>query len=519
MRKKFVVDVNDSQWSVSYIGLGEHGSPIIAPLIINPLETHPDDIVELREELFIRIQRWLENIYADISKNDAVFFEFRHLFSDLAMMKTGAVKSFVEIHVGKDNFSAENVDFVLAFYKAISLFLEKDSRIIDLDAYLVHLYSTWQWYALQKYLLANDQYNDKGKSLNREFSKTYKKLNEILSDDDYTYAIQYFVKWFSPNLRKSPLLREHLKISLILWNPEHQRNCFSEYPLQEEFAAENSMIDWRKLILHRVFSKDEGAQKAVRAVVTQYTFPRYDLETSLNLARLLANNKPNNSGRTAIISILLTFLEIIAALLIGTVLANSFSDSENLLKIKLFISLGELITFVTIFYRIIRKYDLVSFVQLSAPRIFGGVMIGYLTILLQGDSATFNNVFWENLHSFPVFIFWALVLIVGFGYLFFDTFPQVRDNRISIRRATTIFLLSLLITTISGMVVLPVITSMYPITCTASLCSLQIISPFGDISFAYALTFIPLALLTGLVTQFIFEDRTVTAPVWSPEEN
>jgi hypothetical protein len=32
------------------------------------------------------------------------------------------------------------------------------------------------------------------------------------------------------------------------------------------------------------------------------------------------------------------------------------------------------------------------------------------------------------------------------------------------------------------------------------------------------LSFVPMALLTGLVTQFIFEEHTVTASVWAPEE-
>jgi len=34
----------------------------------------------------------------------------------------------------------------------------------------------------------------------------------------------------------------------------------------------------------------------------------------------------------------------------------------------------------------------------------------------------------------------------------------------------------------------------------------------------FVISFVPLALLTGLVTQFIFEEKSVTTSVWTPEE-
>jgi hypothetical protein len=520
MSRKFVVTINNSKWSISYIGLGDHGNPIVAPITIDPLEIHYDDTVERREELFIRIQRWLENVYTDILRNDDSYLDFQRLFSDLAMMKTGAVKSFVEIHVDKDNSSAQNVDFVLTFYKAISLFLEKDNRLIDLNAYILHLYCTWQWYALQKYVLVDHKYNSKENSLIRDFSAAYKKINDILSNDDYTYAIQYFVKWFSSNLRKSPILREHLKISLVLWAPGKKYDYFSEEPILYEFSSENSMINWEKTILHPVYSTDRGAQKAVRTTMTQYTFPRYDLETSLNLARLLKNNHPTTNRRTRIGPIPLAFLVICGVILAGT-LANNILPPQFHWKndITNGIALSELLVLTCLTFKTIRKYDLLSFVQLTAPRIFGGAMIGYLTILLQKDSTTFNNSLHDSLYPLPVIFLWIIVIVIGFGYLYFDIYPKVRDQKISRTRAKTILLLSLFITTVSGMAVLPIVTRMYPADCLSIFCSIELLSPLGFINFSYTLTFIPLALLTGLVTQFIFEERTVTAPIWSPEEN
>ena len=44
------------------------------------------------------------------------------------------------------------------------------------------------------------------------------------------------------------------------------------------------------------------------------------------------------------------------------------------------------------------------------------------------------------------------------------------------------------------------------------------LGPFGWVDLSQYLTFVPVALFTGLVTQFVFEELTLPASVWSPEQ-
>lgn len=517
---KFLIDLKSSEWKIT---CSEAGTPI---------ELHPyhysfsirQSETEYSQDYdggflsfqFLNLLEEIEKNVADCSSNRR---QWERLFSDLNLMRIGGPDRFVEIRMNSGrNPGAAEVNALTAFFKAVALFLDDEIRRERMNASLAHLYCTWQWYSLLKYLTGSIAVENISQALLMEFSRAYRQVNALLSDDRNSLAVCEMQKWVNSHLLSGPLLREFLKTRLLLCDDTRYLEFQSPYTLLEKHAVTNSLIDWSKTRLHPVFASHPSARKAVRAVISQYIFPRYDFDTSLHLVRLLKNNQPERRLLSVWHYFAVMTGWLLALLAIGSIGAYSLGGLESTPTEQLGIAAAEFVLgplCMSIWF--VRRFDVASLANLVAPRIFGGVMIGYLTILLQSDSVKLNNALWGRFHGLPAVIMLAGVLTIGALYLYFDILPQVRDQATARARTAAILFLALLLSFLSGTVILAIATAMYPPDCMGA-CMVYLFGPFGWLNLAFVITFVPLALMTGLVTQFIFEERTVTAPVWAPEE-
>lgn len=218
-------------------------------------------------------------------------------------------------------------------------------------------------------------------------------------------------------------------------------------------------------------------------------------------------------------NLLLTILILIVLPVGGTHIYKHCNFLSADLECKAFcISLAQLIILGFYFcIRVLRPYKGLL-IHLLLPRLMAGVMVGYMAFVLQGDAYYFPNYIFGIANPFLRYTlakcFFLACVILGYFYLRADTSQFTRGKKKSIPRKRALLTLLFAMTISVAMGLLAVVFLTNP---KISQPHLTVLGPFGWFDIHLMFFYVPLSFLTGLVSQFIFEEKSLTAPTWSAE--
>lgn len=463
-------------------------------------------------------------------------------------LKESGFKSLIGSDTASRPHPEEKAAAYLAIYKALAQFLAAGDRFRTLDARLALCYATWQWFHLAKWLSVQPwnfrQVNQSDSYISRlmrsEIAESHRLLVEMIYSQEFTSALRaMYNAMYDKPLLSVPLLREQMRLSLPLIpvismkqgpapdplenNPIPGMACASQVEPAKPLSWLNfktmwrmgrvPLVNWENAILHPDFQTrptETGGKRATRKLVTEWLLARYDLDNALHIARLMKDNRTNQhvKGRLGLFS----FIVLMALLL----LSHWFVPFESPVAMKLLLSIFEWTALLGLGVSVASKVEHSVIPYLAMPRAVGGILVGYLALLLQEDSLNLSRFFFERADLLVVILavvfLYVTVWALGMFYLYYDTLPLVGLPEVALRRATLTIWLAFRLSAFLGLFLVAIASKMYP---TPS--NWLLFGPVGWIDWQMYVLFVPVALFTGLVTQFIFEEKTVTASVWSPE--
>ncbi len=392
-----------------------------------------------------------------------------------------------------------------AMFKSLVKFLEDDDRYQTLDARFLLIFCVWQWFNLIKAILQNiTETRDLERSgfKRNEFALVYKKLHHYLIDPAFHDVISFINKWAAGEplesgwddwlpytlvlVQKKPHLPTSLPINTAVPIPGFERN--------KSFA-------WGGVVLHPVFRLDRSAKIAVKRLVTHFALPHYNLDAAIHLSHLYKKNQPLNYKHPTWLFVMVLLFAVLVAASISILLGSI----PGLFTMSAILFWGYFLFTV----------DWELMIHLLLPRVCAGILVGYSALLLEGDSAKMAC----KIFGTPALAgIWIVLVLGGALYLFFDIRPWSVKPRQTLNRTGQILLITLILSVLIGFLVLPLANQVYG--APGGNTHLEPFSgPFGLIDLKQFLTFVPLALLTGLISQFIFEEEPLTTSVWAPQRN
>ena len=488
--------------------------------------------------LAIHIRRSLENLVEDEGLRDAFWLQI----SDPSLMSRNyprlleiSNRNDGDIELNVTNLSPDEKPEIAilcaAFYKAVFFFLLEGDRFISREATFAALFSAWQWYNLVKRMAAGEPLVEinfhNGRDLSNELSAAHRSIVQVLEDPRFALAIRWLAQWNgidSSQYKSGPLLKEKMRLSLPLWQ-QPGNELAVELPLPAPGYLQETDMNWKNISLHPVFVNDSGAQAAVRRLIVEWLLPRYDFIRAIRLSLALRNGDKKHRLPGWFARLQLLFLAggwasiIIAAIFY----VAFFLYPDASIKIPGNFKPGLFIELATVFLPLLAALlwmDWKSLGNFMLPRVIGGVFIGYLSIVLQGDSSIkISMALAQPQEGSPASILlfmllWLSVLSTGFVYLFYDAYPLVRDVKTAAFRAAHVLVYTFIISALAGLLSVALTTTSYVASRPLGL----FLGPFGWVDTAQYLTFVPIALFTGLVTQFIFEELTLPTSVWAREQ-
>ncbi|QRN84305.1 hypothetical protein JR338_06105 [Chloroflexota bacterium] len=434
-----------------------------------------------------------------------------------------------------------------AIYKALFQFLVQDNRAKKLDAELLMVISLWQWFSFLK-IITDSKFNEmiktrKPTNLNflanikgffckqpemdlssipllDELAYAYKTMNNIIQDPDY-FDIIPRINEFGSGISLPSGLDEFMAYSLVLTPlPVHPKMEIEfRKPLPAPGLTKRDSFDWKSVILHPVFKNHRPASVAVIRLVTHYALPSYDFDASLNLAHLMKTNDPLWIKKpTWLFILVLAALSLIPGLILNiTSPLDVIFFSVNTMPTSIAYLLFFIGLAAAIFY-ILKTFSFELIIHLLLPRVWAGILVGYSALIFESSSVEITCALW-NSKFLGVRFLWipillAFTLAVSWIYLYHDILPWAIDPKETRTRTAQTLGLTFLLSIFIGLIVIPLSTLAY--TTSDYCCQILINNIPGAISVPQLIVFIPLAYITGLISQFIFEEKPLTTSVWAP---
>lgn len=507
------------------------GDAEVAPLnTLKPAKAVPDDPLSYPSWLAAtayHLFAWFSEVEQKLISDAEKLGNFYSFLSD-TNLHSGGYSAFVHpANRAKDETSDRRTWLVwAAFYRALCFFLRDADRYLRLEARLAYLYSAWQWYNLVKRLAEENPIG-----FHEELALAYRMTSTLLEDYRFSTAALWLARWHRADVGPDLLVRDRMRLSMILINsgsPEKAVNI--RKPLAAPGAFTLSPPHWSETQLHPVFAPpqpgdDEDlrdlkmiAGRAVRRLISERIIPRYDFLTALHLARLLKNNRIEVDFSTKISrwwfwGILFWVVIVYGINFIFSRWGWSIDDPWP--------SIGGALGMFTLTFLLPigawkRLLDGETLIHLALPRLLGGIALGYVALIVQRDALDFARALATNWFV-PTLASFVLVGILGFFYLKHDIKPLVIDESEANKRAWIVLVMALFLTVLVGLLAVALTTTAYSNPQLPSTC--LFIGPFGWVDLKQLVALVPMALITGLVSQFIFEERTVTAPIWATEES
>lgn len=295
---------------------------------------------------------------------------------------------------------------------------------------------------------------------------------------------------------------------------------------------------WEQAHLHPVYldSEDWNLQPFVRGLIGSWLLPRYDFAGAFRLTMLLrtrsqaavGKNRPNQRRQPhELLTGVVLWIAVLAALMFG---GGWYAEQPNNIilssqwnwVIASAVIMGFLIG--PMIYIILSRFDLQTYQYLLLPRLMGGIMVGYAALVLQGDSINLKNALYTSSAAgyLLAVLLVIIVILVGGWYFFFECQVRVASKKIAQKRSIQMLVIALAASIFIGLFATGLTTAMewQSETCVGHAmltCPNQgifLIGPIGFIDLRQLFVFVPLAMLTGFVSQFIFEEKPITASVW-----
>lgn len=517
-----------------------------APSTVEIPEGNYADILQVNRSLVV----WLEKLSEDrlLHQESDVRLAFRQLYSapnpdERFVRWAGPGQGGAVLAEGRQ---ALLLKAHAALYLALADYLGSGDRYVSLGAHLVYLFAAWQAYNLLKAICADEsKWRD---DLRLALAGAYTRLNDLLVEPRFQMAARQMAYWSRIPDPNDPLLRHRLRRSLILAfqgdTPPAVSTQIGGYaivydkPLPAPGFVPLSPKYPEKESLHPIFSRTPEGKRAARTMATRQLLPRYDFDSSLQIARWLKDPRQAALDRWHKYWLLVGWFVIgFVTILVGTGLYDSFekqyTNSSQCTTWSFSIAAGEFAIFaISAYWIFVRRFDGFILIHMALPRLVGGIVAGFLLFVTQEDSIKLVNAFTLNHSASPsdgpfayawqsggllVALLWLGVLFTSWVYLYYDVRPWTLDPRET--RWRTFFFILLAVMT-SGLVTLlgaAIVLAAYEPSAQPWLG--PILGPFGLIDLRQFLTFTPLALIAGMVSQFILEERTLPTSIWSSDQD
>jgi hypothetical protein len=502
-------------------------------------------------QVAVRLSLWLEHLELlhrkDQNLSEEPFQEFLNLFIDEPVRE--------EIKTGENNFLTTPEETIIperlqagtaVLYIAVCQYLRIGERYIQWNARIIYLFSAWQAYSLLKSLCRREE--ERGRYLST-MAECYNRLIQVLEDRNFRDAVRWLIKWHGEGKPDDPLIRQHLRRSLVLSfsqdsDKDIRKTGGEEINPRQPIWAPGAFkeISWKDVNLHPVYTKEPGI-RAVRQLITEWLLPYYDFDSAFKLAYLSRNPHPSQNFLPWINRLpWLGIFFILVVILSGNIAIRKIPSVGNGLP-SLIIACLETIALGSIFWVALRRlFDPLVLPHLAMPRMLGGIVVGYTVFVTQGDAVNIVDGFtlssskllnsclgntinlWSSVQGWKclfwgglplVVLLWIGILIVGYLYLYYDARPWAGEKKESRKRAWYALSIALLSSAFIG---LAAVAMIYAAFGGSDPSWGSFLGPFGWVDIKQWLVFTPLALITGLVSQFLLEDRTLATSVWAPEQ-
>jgi len=386
------------------------------------------------------------------------------------------------------------------------------------------------------------------KLINENFRLAYIAINRLVEDPSYLMMMQQLPINQELDRDQSTLLENVYKYIHAEAEDFSEKTSFTE--IIGAVPTENLPLTIHpKFVEHPI---------QVKNLISQHLLPAYDLETAFQLGKLLKKKQnelkksrkekqPQQDAKKAkvitpkprryrekwndfcisikrfftslMFDLLLTLLILIVLPVGGTHIYKHCNFLSADLECKAFcISLAQFIILGFYFFMRVWRPLKNLLVHLLLPRLMAGVLVGYMALVLQEDAYHIPNFIFDIsspvLRCLVIFAFLCACGLLGYFYLRADISQFTRGKKKSIprKRAVTTLLFATTISLAMGLLALVFMTK-HPPEPNHRFWR----GPFGWIDPCLMLFYVPLSFLTGLVSQFIFEEKSLTAPTWSAE--
>jgi len=479
-----------------------------------------------------RIAIWLESVEDSVFKNGKESREeFYGLFSDTTYVLPESVPEpenifkFPNDEISKNNdkvyLAGQKFLLFSAIFKGLYQYLKNEDHYKKNNAYLLLFYSCWQWYCLIKeYISKNSKDCSKDKTWVNLMATAFQELSQLLDNGDLERngTIEKF-----NHTSDSDDIVYRMRIQCILAPQtgisEYHKVIFEPkeiYKKEIDWDSEKSKNDY-SIKLHPVFEFNSSATAAARAFVTEDALKNYDFETTLKLANMLSG-KRRSTGRVSMWVALLAFLIISISftlflpLLIFSILNIPYIAFH--IPFGFYFLVPALLSLIFIFTA--SHFDRKLLPRLFLPRMLGGVFIGFSVLVVAGDSIPISHTLWSR-GPCLIIMFWIVVLLICYFYICSEIKPRVNDAEEVKRRTVQTICVFIFSSLTIGIFILAIPTAAFFQLVLPSKMGM-ILGPIGWVDFQLWLSYTPIALFLGIVTQFLFEDKTITESVWPVEK-
>ncbi len=467
-----------------------------------------------------RIIDWLEQLEINQSKSPQSRVAFRSIFQD-TQIETGTFLDFDGWEAKDENdpsysINQKTIPIVTAFYKAIYTYLEDSNRFHYWGAQLCLLFCVWQWLSLIKYYVQIEN-ADNMIDIQNEFAEAYRSFKNISNNIEfYDAVVRLGSNVFKYVDRNSSLYIEDFRYSILLEikrnndNLDNVSNFIFSFPSQKITPSINIL----NAHIHPFFKSTVGKNE-IRRIISEFALKRYDFKTTLQIAFLVDHKEFRKQWIGEHIHCLLVFLIFIFFVFqtsLITTLNIIFSNDPTWSR-YLAIFIGWVLMISAGYYATnYIDYHIVPY--LVMPRMFGGIFLGYTVTLFQLDINGLSNALFDKCWI-PLIFLYLVVVSAGFLYLVYDTLPFCSQD-IAKRRAFFTMVIGMVMSLIVGLFVLPFHNVNMPMKSSDQSWFLGLA---GWVNIKELISLTPLALFTGLVTQFLFEEKTISASVWAASKD
>ena len=413
------------------------------------------------------------------------------------------------------------------FFQGLYRFLHGDDRYLEMDASLALLFAAWQWYHALKLALERD--TTLQEQLENEFALAYRILTKLLLDAEFLPALSVLGAKVGAPAHSLALTRLRIQLSMVLQDRGQLKEQGFHRPIEAPGLAGDKPIRWERVRIHPTFLRGQKGKAAIRRLIRNYLLPHYDLESAYSLANLLRGERfrlpvPGKLHWFALGGMLFfLFVVMVLSLLVPEQLLSPIGKERVEIVLLLLLGLASPLWF-----------DIGSLPHLALPRILGGVLIGYLAVVLQPPEfirylCADNGLGIQSVSSLLALL-WAGVLLLSAGYLLADVHFMTGTSKPMWERMIFTFCYAVLATIMLGVIVLPLVGNpcLEAQGLELSRFVLQsgrspwdqgyLIGPLGLVHARTLFAFIPIALFAGLISQFISEREPVTTTIWAPGE-